>query len=569
MSVGIDTSAAGSRSGTAVISLESDGAGTSNIAGNMVLTSQTVTVSGDVYRLAQASAAAPNPVDFGNVRLNDTAQQVLNLQNTAASDGYSENLNAGFAAPSSTDITASGSISGLAAQASNNTDLVVGIDTSSAGTKSGTVGLNLESDGDGINSLGQTALTGQTISISGDVFRLAQAGITPDPVQLYARTGDTTEQILTISNTAVADTFSEGLRAELASTAGDAGMNGTTTSVIAAGSSDSSSLAMTMDTSTSGIKAGTATLNLISDGTGTSGLADYDLGTQTIALNGKVYQEAAASISPDPVDFGIVHKGDVVTAQNVAVKNTATGDLVDVVTGGFKTVTGPFSGTGSLSGVLSNSTDSTSLLMSMNTANTGIFSGTASFELFSHNDDMADLALAEQQITVQAQVNDYADPAFQMVSGDGTLSGGGFSWELGLGTIDLGTGSLEASLNIKNDVLGLADTLGGALDTSLLAAFAANGLTTFTGIEAGDTTGLFTLSLSGATAGFFDETLILRAYGYNDSGYNADFQDIILRITGTVNDPGQQGPVPEPGTFLLFGIGLLALTRQSRKKQTL
>ena len=41
---------AGAKSGTATIGLESDGTGTSGIAGNVALGTQTVNVTGNVYR---------------------------------------------------------------------------------------------------------------------------------------------------------------------------------------------------------------------------------------------------------------------------------------------------------------------------------------------------------------------------------------------------------------------------------------------------------------------------------------------------------------------------------------
>ena len=53
---------------------------------------------------------------------------------------------------------------------------MVGIDTSSAGAKSGVATIDFISDGTGINTLGQTVLPSQQVNVSGDVFRLAQAG---------------------------------------------------------------------------------------------------------------------------------------------------------------------------------------------------------------------------------------------------------------------------------------------------------------------------------------------------------------------------------------------------------
>src|SRR5206468_5059795 len=92
--IGIDTSSVGSKSGTAQITLSSDGTGTSGF-GTTSLGTQTVNISGTVYRLATASAHSPEPVTFANVHVGDSfATQALSITNTAANDGFSEGLNA-------------------------------------------------------------------------------------------------------------------------------------------------------------------------------------------------------------------------------------------------------------------------------------------------------------------------------------------------------------------------------------------------------------------------------------------------------------------------------------------
>jgi len=72
----------------------------------------------------------PEPVDIGNVHVGDVATQALTLANNATNDGFSENLNASFGT-STGDATAMGSISGLGAGASDDSSLVVGIDSTS------------------------------------------------------------------------------------------------------------------------------------------------------------------------------------------------------------------------------------------------------------------------------------------------------------------------------------------------------------------------------------------------------------------------------------------------------
>ena len=97
--VGISTTTAGDQSGTATISLQSDGNGSSNL-GTTPLTSQTVQINGKVYRLAVATAHTPEPINFGNFHVNDTApHQALSLTNNVPADGFSEALDASIDSP--------------------------------------------------------------------------------------------------------------------------------------------------------------------------------------------------------------------------------------------------------------------------------------------------------------------------------------------------------------------------------------------------------------------------------------------------------------------------------------
>src|SRR5262249_51455878 len=87
--VGLDTSAAGGQPDGATITLVSDGQSTSGL-GLTDLRTQGVQVSGSVYREASVSIAAP-PTSF-IVHVGDTVAQGLTVTNTAANDGFSENL---------------------------------------------------------------------------------------------------------------------------------------------------------------------------------------------------------------------------------------------------------------------------------------------------------------------------------------------------------------------------------------------------------------------------------------------------------------------------------------------
>ena len=98
----------------------------------------------------------------------------------------SESLNASFGSPTGAATTNNGSFTLLAPQGTNSTSLVVGLGNASTGTagmQTGTAVINLTSDGSGTSGLGTTGLTPQTVTVQGNVYRLASAGV---PVSVNA-----------------------------------------------------------------------------------------------------------------------------------------------------------------------------------------------------------------------------------------------------------------------------------------------------------------------------------------------------------------------------------------------
>ena len=120
-----------------------------------------------------------------------------------------------------------GAFNALDAGSSNNTSLIVGIDTTSVGAKSGSVAVSLTSNGDGISGLGLTALTSQNINVSGNVFGFAAAAIDESTLDFVMRRGESSVgQTFNISNIAAADGFHEGLDSNLANLADGYGIVG-------------------------------------------------------------------------------------------------------------------------------------------------------------------------------------------------------------------------------------------------------------------------------------------------------------------------------------------------------
>jgi hypothetical protein len=107
------------------------------------------------------------------------------------------------------------SINGLLAGANNSSAMKVGVDTTSAGAKSGTVTLNYETAGavNGVsNGLGVAAANApQVLNVTGDVYRLAQPNTIESINFGNVLFGSTQTRTLTVSNLAATDGFSEAV----------------------------------------------------------------------------------------------------------------------------------------------------------------------------------------------------------------------------------------------------------------------------------------------------------------------------------------------------------------------
>jgi autotransporter-associated beta strand protein len=280
----------------------------------------------DLYNYA-APNALPATITLPNIHVGDTfTTQALTVNNTAAAGAFTEGLDAVFGTPTGAASTNGGSITNLSGGNSNSTAMVVGLgnaSTSAAGPVTGTVPINLTSDGAN-SGLASTLLPTQTITVQSAVYRLASTNTLGTVSLGNHHVGDIAQPTLTIQNTAVADGYSESLDASFGTAAAGLVVSGSI-GQFAPGATISTSMIVALSTSSVGVKGGNVTINLLSDGLGTSGLGTTSLGSQTFSTTGAVYRLAAAGALSPTINFGNRHVGDSVQ-QALSIQNTAAAD---------------------------------------------------------------------------------------------------------------------------------------------------------------------------------------------------------------------------------------------------
>ena len=574
LQLAVSTAQAGTISGSIRVNQASNGtiSGLANttLPGQDPAVSGSVQATGTVTNLAQAQINTPQPVAFGNVRLGTVQQQALSINNAAPAGQFSESLIAGTGATTG-GVTASGGFGpptatpSLAAGSTNNTSVIVGIDTGTAGSKSGAAAIRFASDGSAFQGGTTTDLGTQNVAVSGAVYRLANPVLNTPSVTLAARVGGTASAGISLTN-ASPDSFTERLDAGLGTAPSGFTRSGAVTG-LAAGGTSSNGLQVALNTAASGTFNGTQAVAFTSSGAGTTGAADAAVGTGSVALTGRVYQAATASVAPGTVTFGTVHVGDTAT-RALTIGNTASGALVDTLQGGFGAVSAPFTGSGTLgTGVAAGST-STALSVALNTATAGQFSGSAAFALTSHNDDLSDIAAALGPVSLSGTVNNYAVSGFLQGGGAGTFGGASNAYTLNFGTVTQGSGSLMDTLFAGNLAFSIADALSGSFTaTGGGGAFSLFGFDPFSGLGAGGRTGPLSIIFDTGMVGSFTQFIRLAGIGSNDSGYSAAVADTLLTITGTVSSSGGGGtPVPEPGTIALLSGALAGMLGWRRRR---
>jgi hypothetical protein len=564
--VGVNTGSAGAKSGTASISFVSDA---SNIGGcapcQLPLASQTVNVSGNVF--LQAQPDVPAVVNLGNVRLG-SASQAITIGNTDVAGGFQEGLNASTGTTTGQATAGGGPIVNLAAGSTSNA-ISVGLNSIVAGTgNSGTVQINLASNGT-VSGLANLDLASQTVAVNATGYRLADPTINNSPITIAARVGDAVaaNQAVSITNSSP-DMYQEGLKVTIAGAVGNAQHNSGSIANLAQGMTNAAAIQVGLaSTAAAGLTAGTVTLNMISTGAGTTGAPDESLGTQNVTVNGKVYTPAVAQLVTTAVNFGIVRVGDVVGTQSVSVKNAAAATaLNDTLAASMGTVSSPFNGSGSVSGLGAGQSGSGTLIVGLATGNAGDFNGTASVGFASQNPDMSDLDLGSLAVTLSGQVNNIANPVFSKTGGAGSFGCSALVCTLDFGNLFVDSGSTAGTLELTNLISGPADDLLGFFDLAGLGSFVGTGFSAVNLAFGDSLTGLM-LSFDALTEGLFTGSFVFSGTSHNSFQSDLALADITVLLRANVIQQG--GTVPEPGTItiVLLGAGLAFAARRRKAQQ--
>ena len=538
MSVGVDTAAAGTRSGTVTVGYVSDGTGTSGL-GLIGVGSQVINVSGNVYQVAQPTAVAPNPVTLANQRVGGTLTQALTISNTSAAPaGFQEGLNASFSGTTGT-ATAGGVITNLAQGATNSATLQVGVDTSSAGARSGTANLALASNG-AISGLTNLALPSQTVTVSGNVYQVAAGAVVTAPLNFgTVQVGQAVSQNLVIGNIATgAAGFVEDLNASFGAS-GDARISGvgSLSGILAGTSSTAANGAMTVSVNTAapGSIASSIGVNFVSAGAvnGVSnGLGTLGVGSASYGVSGTipatVINTASPVINTPTIALGNVRVGDTSPTQFVSVTNQATVAPQAALNASISTAA-PLTASGSFNLLLPGSTDNTSLQVGMNTATAGSRNGTATLSLVSDASNVGGCApncqvvLPSQNVNITGGVYQVAQPNIPASVNLGSVHvGGALNQAITIGNTNIAPAGFQEGLNVA-----VGSTSGGATGsgsiTNLAAGGSSNAITVgLAGIAAGNQSGQVNLNLASngtgtsglAPLGLGSQAVTVNAVGY-------------------------------------------------------
>ena len=512
--------------------------------------SQSIALSATGFNAAIGSATPVGPVNLGNVRIGGSLSQAFTVSNTAPAGAFSEDLHAAFGASTGAASHNGGSVNALLAGASNNAAMGASLDTASAGAKSGTVTINYQTAGavNGVgNGLGAAAAGSQTIAMNGNVYQLAAGQLNTTALNFgTVQVGQSVSQNLSISNVAVGPAgFVEDLNASFGGTSGQgAGQIFGTGSIsgLTAGSTNTSSMAVSVNTSIAGTINGAIAVNYFSAGTvgGVSnGLGALGVGSDSFGVSGVIQAGGQVIDQAKPVTNGVISPGAVavnlgnvrvgtLAQQALSVVNQTTGNAQAALNASIASNGAPVTASGSFDLLGPGSTDTSSLVVGMNTATAGAKTGSATVSFVSDASNVGGCA-PNCQLPLPGQTVNVSGAVFQVAQP-------GLPTNVDLGNFRLGSAPSQALAIGNTDVspAGYQEGLDASVKATSGKATASGG--PIVNLAQGASSTAIGVGLSNTTAGVNQGTvtLALASNGSTTSGLpTLALADAVVNVTGT------------------------------------
>ena len=555
--VGLDTSTGGQKFGSVQLNFASD-AGDGNTA---PLPSQTVAVTGTVYKEAQVAIAPMNEI----IHVGDSTLQDLAIENTNTANGYSEGAIVSETGVTSSGLSAVAGTSGviLAGQTSDALQVQLA-STAQAGVYSGAITVDLKtegadvatsgggvvSDGFGETDLGST--TGQvTITVDNPAVAafektsgagvLAASGANAYTLNLgtlqqgdgFVETGfgvlnaapggepsDVLSGAFSVSGNS-AGAFSQGSLAEFSN--------------LQAGQADS---APQVALSTAQAGQFSETITLTPTGSNASGYS-VGLAPQTLTIEADVLP---VSITAPTRSVEMGAGGGTIT-EDLDIKNeeAAGGAPIEAhivsFSGGIEAASGA---TGEIA---VGGDDDTSLALTFSTANPGALTGTVGVDVTQGSTDLGVIS-----VPVTLNVDNPAVAEVTKTGGVGTLiSTGANTYTLNLGSTYQGAPGLVADVAMLNAANAPSDLLGGSFTGPTGdPEYANGGFGDFSGYSAGQKTGDDVVELTTYKVGTFTETFTVDPSSTSASSGSTPLAPETVTVTGTILPPPPPPPPPLP-----------------------
>ena len=541
ISVRVNTATAGAKTGTVTLDYQTAGTvnGVSNGLGVAAINpSSNVTVNGNVYLAAQASPSLlSTPINLGNFHTTASAQAApgIVISNTnVAPVGFQEGLAAAI-------ISTSGQATGTGfanALAGGSGTLNVGLSSINAGLNTGTVGVQLRSNGTtttGANGLGNLDIGGlQTLTVNANGYRLAVPNTIAAVNFGNVLANSVQTRTLTVSNGATADGFSEALNAAFGSLGGTNAASFSTAGAISgllAGNTNTTSMVVTLNTSSTGAK--TASVQVLLDSNGTAignGLGLTALAPQTINLDGLITgvvgNLASAGLSPTSVNFGKFREGAANQTQQLTVSNLTVGPGEGLNASFGASSGGASHNGGSIASLATSGVNSTSMSVTLGglaTAGAKTGSQVLNFASDGSFNNGTPTGLPSQTVNLSAEVYRLATAAVNT--------------PINLAARRVGDAAATSALTLSNSAAtdGFSEGLRGAIGAAP-AGFGISGAASTALIAAGASEAR-TVSLSTAVAGSFggNVTIGLVSNGAGTSGFgDAALTDKLVALSGKV-----------------------------------